>query len=372
MSKSVKVTHLTSVHPRYDARIFVKECCSLAKAGYDVTLVVADGLGDEMKNGVRILDVGKHRSRMKRIIKATKAVFEKAKALDCDLYHFHDPELLWVGWRLKKTGRSVVFDAHEDVPRQILAKTYIPTWLRKSASWIVEHFENFIVRRLDAVVAPTPLIAERFRAVGTQAVEVRNFPIYEEVGNRTPWDQREDSVCYIGAISRTRGIEEMVRAMEYCPVQFELGGDFRPASLQQEIEELSGWEQIRHHGFVNRTQVQAILAKSKIGLVTLHPTDSYLEAIPVKMFEYMAAGIPFIASDFPFWRRILEGYECGLFVDPLDPKTIGDAICRLMDDQKLARQMGQNGIEAVKATFRWEHESAKLQQLYATFLKENP
>jgi glycosyltransferase involved in cell wall biosynthesis len=367
----MKVVHLTSVHPRYDTRIFVKECQSLAET-FDVVLIVADGKGDEYKEGIRILDVGKPRNRRERVLQTTRRILERAKAINADLYHFHDPELLWVGLRLKKMGKTVVFDAHEDVPRQILAKTYIPTWLRKSASWIVEHFENFIVRRLDAVVAPTPLIAERFRAVGTQAVEVRNFPICEEVGNQTPWEQREDSVCYIGAISRTRGIEEMVRAMEFCPVQFELGGDFRPASLQQEIEMLPGWNQVRRHGFLHRPQVQAILAKSKIGLVTLHPTDSYLEAIPVKMFEYMAAGIPFIASDFPFWRRILKGYECGLFVDPLDPKAIGDAICRLMNDQTLARQMGQNGRDAAKTTFRWEHEADKLQQLYADLLKDIP
>jgi len=365
-----KITHLTSVHPRYDTRIFIKECSSLAKIeNYEVSLIVADDKGDELKNNVSIYDVGKLQGRLNRIFKTTKKIFQKAIELDSDIYHLHDPELLWIGRLLKQAGKTVIFDAHEDVPRQILAKQYIPTWLRKPISITVEWLENFIVKRLDAVVVPTTTILDRFLALGTRTVEVRNYPLYEEVGNNTPWEQREDSVCYIGAVGCTRGIEEMVLAMEYCPTRFELGGDFRPASLQQKTEELQGWKHVCHHGFVSRTQVQKILAKSKVGLVLLHPTESYLEAIPVKMFEYMAAGIPFIASDFPFWRRLLDGHECGLFVDPLNPEKIGNAICKLMDNQTLAEKMGQNGEKAAKTIFTWEKEASKLHDLYTNILK---
>ena len=183
----MKITHLTSAHPRYDTRIFIKECSSLAKIeNYEVSLIVADGKGDEVKNGIHIYDVGKLQGRLNRIFKTTKKVFKKAIELDSDIYHLHDPELLWIGRLLKQAGKTVIFDAHEDVPRQILAKPYIPTWLRKPVSITVEWLENFVVRRLDAVVVPTPTILERFLALGTRAVEVRNYPLYEEVGNSSP------------------------------------------------------------------------------------------------------------------------------------------------------------------------------------------
>ncbi|PIF03443.1 MAG: glycosyl transferase, partial [Arcobacter sp.] len=89
-----KITHLTSAHPRYDTRIFVKMCSSLAtQENYEVSLVVADGNADEIKNNVHIYDVGaKQGGRLSRMTKTVKKVFAKAKELDSDIYHLHDPE----------------------------------------------------------------------------------------------------------------------------------------------------------------------------------------------------------------------------------------------------------------------------------------
>ena len=109
----VTITHLTSAHPRYDTRIFFKECISLAK-NYKVNLIVADGLGDEEKNTVYIYDVGKVEGRLNRIFKTTKKVLQRAIELDSDVYHLHDPELIPIGLKLKKMGKKVIFDAHED------------------------------------------------------------------------------------------------------------------------------------------------------------------------------------------------------------------------------------------------------------------
>ena len=103
------ITHLTSVHPRYDTRIFLKECTSLAKK-YQVNLVVADGKGDEVKNGVSLYDVGKESGRLNRILKTPKKILKKAIDLDSDIYHLHDPELVFIGLELKKIGKIVIFD----------------------------------------------------------------------------------------------------------------------------------------------------------------------------------------------------------------------------------------------------------------------
>ena len=358
-----RIVHLTSAHPRYDTRIFVKECRSLARSGYEVFLVVADGLGDEVREGVRICDVGKPSGRYGRLSATGMKLLSKARELPCDLYHFHDPELLWVGWSLKRGGSRVVYDAHEDLPRQILAKSYIPGLFRKLLSDIAERIENGIARRMDAVVVPTPHIAERFSKIQKIVVEIRNYPVMTEFPE-VAWETREPSVCYVGAISRTRGIDPLIRSLPRCGATLELAGSFRPESLKREMEALPGWRQVRYHGLVDRAGVSAILSRCKAGVVTLLPTPGYVDALPVKMFEYMAAGIPVIASDFPLWRSIVEEHRCGLCVDPADPEAIAEAVRTLLSDDAAAREMGRRGSEAALEQYRWGVEERKLLELY--------
>ena len=111
MRTKFSVTHLSSAHLRFDTRIFHKMCCSLVNQNYSVNLVVADGKGNETCEGVKILDAGSSRSRFDRIINATDRVFNIAVEQDSDLYHFHDPELIPTGLKLKKCSKPVIFDS---------------------------------------------------------------------------------------------------------------------------------------------------------------------------------------------------------------------------------------------------------------------
>ncbi|WP_345972581.1 glycosyltransferase family 4 protein [Sulfurimonas diazotrophicus] len=365
-----KVCHLTSVHPRYDTRIFLKECSSLAAAGYHVALVVADGCGDEVRHGVEIIDAGKASGRrIARMTRGVRAVYKRALEIDAALYHFHDPELIPAALMLKRRGKKVVYDVHEDVPRDILSKSYLKRWQRAFISALFERFENFAVRKFDHIMTATPFIRDRFLAINSRTTDVNNFPILSELANTTDWQHKHQELCYIGGISKIRGIDEVVQAMGSVPSGIlTLAGSFAPASLETEVKKYAGWKRVNFVGYLDREGVRDVMARSMAGVVTFLPAHNHIDSQPNKMFEYMSAGIPVIASNFPLWRSIIEKNYCGLCIDPLDPTAIANAMQYILSHPEEAERMGRNGREAVETKYNWSAEETKLMDIYAGLL----
>jgi len=351
----------------------VKQCRSLANHGHELALVVADGLGADCRDGIRIVDVGRPSGRRERMLHTTRRVGRAALELEADVYQLHDPELLPVGLRLHLAGKKVVFDAHEDVPTQLLDKPYLAPRAARLLSRAYARFERAVLPRFDGVLAATPLIRARLAGFHPFAVDVNNYPRIEEFASAVDAAARapaRDRFCYVGSISAIRGVRELVRACALLrtPARLALAGSFAEPGLEAEVRSLPGWRRVDALGHLDRAGVAGLMARSFAGLVTLQPTASYREALPVKMFEYMAAGIPVIASSFPLWREIVEGSGCGLCVDPCDPQAIAAAIDHLATHPRQAREMGANGRSAVLARYNWEREADKLVAFYADLL----
>ena len=359
--------HLTSVHTRYDVRIFLKECTSIANAGYNVSLVVADGKGDEIVEGIRIYDVGKPESRIQRMLFSTKKIFKKALSLNTSIYHFHDPELIPTGLKLKKKGFKVIFDAHEDLPKQLLSKPYLTKTLRKSLSKLIEQFEKKTCNRFDAIVTATPFIREKFLKINSDTIDINNFPLLNELIKETTNSANKKNICYIGGITKIRGIKELVTAIGLMEseTQLVLCGDFGEIELKKEVENLSGWSKVQYLEFVDRSKIREVLSHSIAGIVTFLPEPNHIESQPNKMFEYMSAGLPIICSNFPLWKQIVEENKCGICVDPLNPQEISAAIDFLANNPETAQKMGRNGRTAVEQYYNWELEEKKLLELYS-------
>lgn len=364
------VVHLSSAHPRHDPRIFLKQCAGLAKSGYDVHLVVADGLGAESAQGVRIHDVGVLGGRINRILRTTHRVFSAARNLDADLYHLHDPELIPVGLRLKWLGKKVIFDSHEDVPVQILSKPYLDPRLSIPISRAYALFEHHACARFDGIVAATPFIQDKFLRINPNTIDVCNYPIPGEFEPCVDWDGKRDEICYVGGLSAARGMREIVTSMAQVTTDTRLNlvGGFSEPDLRADLLKTPGWSKVNELGVLDRSGVRDVYRRSRAGLVTLHPLANYVDALPIKMFEYMSAGIPVIASDFPLWRGIIEAADCGICVDPRSPAAIAGAIEALARDPAKARILGQNGRAAMDNRFNWRTEEKKLLSFYALTL----
>ncbi|MDJ0696057.1 glycosyltransferase family 4 protein [Mastigocoleus sp. MO_188.B34] len=359
------VCKLTSVHPYNDIRIYFKECYSLAKTGYNMHLI-APGAPDNLVEIIHLYSVPKVKSNLlKRMIKTIWDVYIKALEINADLYHFHDPELIPIGLILKAKGKKVIYDVHEDVPRQILSKEYIPRLSRRIVSKLTESIENFACKHFDAIVTATPYICDRFSKLGCNAVNINNYPILSELHiPEINWEEKEKAVCYVGGIWEQRGIYEMVKAIGQTNTKLLLAGNFSSTEQRNKVVSMSGWANVKELGYLDRKGVADTLAKSIAGLVVLHPIINYLDALPVKMFEYMSAGIPVIASNFPLWKEIIEGNKCGICVDPMNPKAIAKAIQWIVDNPNEAKRMGENGRKAVEEKYNWENEADKLRALY--------
>ncbi len=347
----------------------MKQCRDLARHGYQVSLIVADGLGNGRADGIDILDVGREHGRMARMLHSTGRVYRRARALDAAIYHLHDPELIPAGLRLKQLGKTVIFDAHEDLPLQLLGKPYLHPAARRQLSRRAGTREPQQCRRLDGIVAATPAIGAKFAKINRRTIEVANYPVQAEFDRAQPWDRKAREVCYVGSIAAMRGVRELVAACELMRsgVRLNLAGLFEDPALAAQLSAQPGWSRVNWLGQLDRAGVSTTLRRSLAGLVTLHPQPNYLDALPVKMFEYMAAGIPVIASTIPMWRAIVEEHQCGLCVDPHDPAAIAAAIDYLAGHPKVAARMGANGRRAIDERYNWSVESAKLLALYEGF-----
>jgi len=363
-----RIAHLSTAHARRELRVHLKECNSLAAAGYEVHFVVADGRGDERIGDVQVHDIGTAGGRFQRMLMRPWRMLARARQLDARLYHFHDPELLLIALFLRRGGAKVVYDSHEDVPRSLMSRDWVPGWIRPALSRVFELFEDFVSRRLSAVVGATPHIAARFARLNPKAVAINNFPMRSEIEDAVQPRGSARNVCYLGGITRVRGIMEMVRALEHVDARLILAGPFDKPETEAAARALPGWSKVDYRGNVSRAAVREIMAESRAGLIFFHPEPNHVHAQPNKMFEYMSAGLPVLASDFPLWRELLTESGAGRVADPLDPKAIARLIDELLSDPQAAEAMGRRGREGVLTRYLWSMEEKTLFRLYEELL----
>jgi len=345
----------------------------LARSGKHVVLV-APHQRDEIVDSVEVKGIRSSGGRFVRMTRTAWSLYREALRQNGDVYHFHDPELIPLGLLLAARGKIVVYDIHEDAPADILHKDYIPRRLRRPLMWSVRKLEDAACRRFSGLIAATPTIAERFYSINANTVVVHNFPMIDEIAPNVdlPWNERPRAVAYIGSISERRGIREILQALTLLPsgspAQMMLAGPFSPNELPTELAKQPGWTRVQYLGMLDRPSVANLLSRVRLGLLVLQPEPNFVNARPIKLFEYMAAGIPVIASDFPLWRQIIGEAGCGLLVDPHDPQAIARAMEYLLSHDAEAEAMGRRGRKAACELYNWDSQERVLLKFYSDLL----
>jgi glycosyltransferase involved in cell wall biosynthesis len=371
----VKVVHLSSHHEPFDNRVFARECQSLAQAGYDVTLIVQHDR-DEVRSGVRILGVPRYCNRLERVTRTAFRVFRRALAERADIYHFHDPELIPWAMALRLLGKRVVYDVHEDYAQAAGVRPWLPAWARRLTARFYDLLAALARNSVDKVV-----IAERYydrRFPG--ATHVLNYPRLEKFKALTTIERHRPAtlrLLYTGSITASRGAVNHARILRHLPeAELLMIGhcDGETAGLLR-AEAGPGARLLLPHvdRWVEHEEIVAAYREPwTCGLAVFSFSQHYCEKELTKFFEYMAAGLPILCSDFPAWRELIEGSGVGLCVDPEDPAAAAAAIRRLHADPALFQAMSEAGRLASLDRFSWSSQARNLVGAYRDLLRERP
>jgi len=370
-----RVCIITSAHSPYDDRIYYKEALSLLEVGYKVSIVAPFRKSEISNDGVEIIAVAKPASRLGRFMLAGMEIFKIALSQNADIYHFHDPDLLpWMVF-LSMKGKKVIYDVHEYNSESILSKTWLPVVLRKPLARSLDWLEKLGSKRFSGIITVNPHMARIFNSYNENVVSIANYPLKwfieacKEKENASPLER----IIYVGGLNKERGYELIFKAMQLInkyrhDAECLIVGNIDYSDVNGQYPRFKDTGQtiygVTWKGVVELSNVPNHLLSSRIGWIPWQWTPNNDKGTPVKIFEYMSAGLPVVASRLGFITNIIENVHCGLLVPPDDAKAHADAICYLLNHREEAEKMGENGLRAVQDFYNWENESKKLVGFY--------
>jgi len=376
------VCHITTVHNAFDTRIFYKECRSLAKY-FGTVYLIAPSREDFEIDGVQIIKIPIFKNRFIRMSIGNIIAFYRAIKIHAHIYHFHDPEFLPWALLLKATTKSkVIYDVHEDYFTSIREKNWIKGGLlRKVSASIFNLVEKKSAKFFDAIVIAEDYYIENFDDTNRKIVKILNYPILNEALPQINFKKIGFSIVYSGTVSENRGIWNVLKVVETLSKErrdFKLYiiGKFSSENLFSNVREFltensldEFVEIIGGNSYVKREIIDAYHKFMDLGLVLMPISPHYERKLPTKFFEYMLAGIPFIATNFPLWKEFVEENKCGIVVNPDNFEEINKLIQYLIDNPDERKKMGEEGRKKVLEEYNWDTQEETLVELYMELLR---
>lgn len=373
----MRVCILTTVHQPFDTRVFQKEAVTLARR-HDVTLIAPHEEQIRIKqDNVNVITVKRPLSRFLHPITLIKTLIEGFK-IECDVFHCHEPGSLLVCIILKFLKRKkVIYDAHEYYPSLIAENTLFPNFIRPFVELVMNHGELALARFADSIIVVREDLEERFRSVNNNNIEViyvyPDFKIFKPLNSSLKMTDNR-IIIYEGYVDiRERGLDKCLRAVKiisrkYPDAVLKIVGKVPQIDLEwakQYVSDNLSESNFEVLEWVDYAEIPRILEKSTIGIILFQPVHyNSMMGIPNKLFDYMAAGIPVVASNLPNISKIINDANCGILVDPNDETTIVNALEYLFEHPDEAEKLGKNGKEAVRLKYNWENMEQRLFGIY--------
>jgi|TARA_B100001964_G_C14224340_1_gene596891 glycosyltransferase involved in cell wall biosynthesis len=368
-SKKIKICIFTSVHPWNDVRIFYKQATSLAKR-YSVELHAPAEFDKKTINKLTVRGLPLWENKRHRV-KTFFILLKRIWTSEADIFHFHDPELIVHGLILKIFRRKkVIFDVHENTIQLIKDRSWISYIYKKPLSLFYLGLEKLAPILFDKII----LAEESYRSfIPNNSEVILNFPLVSHILK----DQKKQTdAIYVGGVLKERGAFELLKIANYVVDEIPtfLMKIVGPVgnTLLYELKKYIKINNLKNNviitGAIDHSLAMEEVKKAKIGLAILHPIGNYLNSLPTKLFEYMCYGLPFIASDFEYWKRFFNGEKAGYFVPYDNTQYSADKIITLLTDDHLRNQLGVTGKELVKEEYEWLTEEKKLFTIYDTII----
>jgi glycosyltransferase involved in cell wall biosynthesis len=343
---TLRLLVVSTVHPSDDPRIRRKLIGTL-QGEWDVTFA-GRGPGPTDRTGITWRELGG--GRFGRWLGAALVLFGRGY----DVASLHDPELLPLGYLASLMGREVVFDVHENVPAQIRTKQWIPRILRRPLAGIFGWLLHRAEKRM-AITLAEPGYGELFHDPHPV------FPNY--LAGSLPAPRPTDpeiGIVYLGDVTEARGLTLAVSAAASAGVERMSIMGRCPTGYRSRLIDLaaSGGLELHFHGFVPLDRALEIVAGARLGLSPLLDIPNYRHSLPTKVLEYLAVGVPTLASDLPGTRAVIAGRPGVILLPPGDHDAWTEAIAAAATDPSL-RRAAARGVPAILDAYMWPEDEVR-------------
>lgn len=391
---------ISAMHGLYDDRIYWKEALSLKKNGYEVIHI---GVGNEYTDivsaeNIRLIKIKRkhyladpYLDKLFRLLFICDSVYDDifsiAAGINADVYHFHDLQINRIGKKLKGLPHKpkVIYDVHEPYPVTIAnahASNFIIRLINRIYGQFIHKWELKCAGEYDLIITTEENVYNKFAGhLKRNNVEV----IYNYTDHNADADpdslSYKDKIydaIYCGGIKTNRYAYQIIEAVRVAKSRSRdirvlfIGPVTDPglkSGLLRKIRSYGLEDNVFLHDPVPYNQIGEYYRKSRIGLAVFLDNPVHNIILPIKIFEYMAFGLPVVCSDFGHLARYTRINKTGITLDPSDPEAICNAILELKDDRKKYEVFSRNGIQAVKEKYSWKYMEQKLLKIYRDLLE---